>query len=143
MKNKTIIAGLAAGVTFFLLGWIIYGMLLKDFMANNFNNCANRAEADMVWAALILSQFVWGYLLTVILSWANASGFSSGMQKGLIIGFLIETAMDLGMYSMLTVFNNMNAMIVDIAIVTIMCGIAGGVIGIILGSGKNQAPAAS
>jgi hypothetical protein len=139
MKNKTIIAGLAGGVAFFLLGWIIYGMLLKDFMASNYNNCANRAEADMIWWALILSQFVWSFLLAIILSWANTRGFASGLQRGLLLGLLIQASFDLSMHSMLTVFNNTNAMIMDIAVATVMTGIVGGIIGMILGSDKGTA----
>ncbi len=139
MKNKTIVAGLAAGAIFFLLGWVVYGFILKDFMESNYNNCANRPMEDMIWWALIVSQFVWGFLLAMILGWANARTFSSGMQKGLIVGVLISAAYDLSMHSMLTVFLTMNALVVDIVVNGVMCAIAGGVIGMILGSEKNNA----
>jgi hypothetical protein len=140
MKNKTIIAGLAGGVVFFLLGWLIYGMLLGEFMASNYNSCANRAEADMIWWSLILSNFLWGFVLAVILSWANTRGFMSGMQRGLLIGILIASAYDFSMHSMLTVFLTTNALILDIVMTGVMCGIVGGIVGMIIGPEKNDSP---
>jgi hypothetical protein len=140
MKNKTIIAGLAAGVTFFLLGWLLYGMVLSDFMKNNYNSCANRPMEEFKWWAMILSNLLWGFLLAVTLGWANTRGFSSGMTRGLIIGFLIAASYDFSMYSMLTVFLTTNALIVDIASTTVMCGIVGGIIGVIMGTDKTASP---
>ena len=33
MNSKLLVAGLVSGIVGFLLGWVIYGMLLMDFMA--------------------------------------------------------------------------------------------------------------
>ncbi len=142
MKSKTIIAGLVGGVTFFLLGWIVYGALLMDFMKANYNNCANRAETDMIWWALILSNFIWGFLVAVVLSWGNTKGFMPGLQRGLVLGFLFSAGYDLSMHSMLTVFLTTNALIMDIVVNTLMTGVIGGVAGLVLGMEKKNAAGA-
>jgi hypothetical protein len=46
--KKVAIGGLAGGIVSFLLGWLIYGMLLVDYMTNNYSQAINRAEADMI-----------------------------------------------------------------------------------------------
>ncbi|MDZ4758613.1 MAG: hypothetical protein SGJ10_10835 [Bacteroidota bacterium] len=139
MNNKTIISGIIGGVAFFLLGWLIYGMMLDSFMKENMSQAVARKMEEMVWWALILSCFVNGYFLSLMLGWSNTQSMSIGLQKGAIIGLLIGLGMDLGMHAMSTVFLNMNALIVDVAACTVMNAIVGGIIGMIMGMGKKTA----
>ena len=67
-NNKTLIGGLAGGVAFFLLGWLIYGILLMDYYAANTNQCAMRPMTDMVMWAMIVSNLAAGLLVATILS---------------------------------------------------------------------------
>ncbi len=138
MKNKTIIAGVAATVTLLLLGWIVYGMLLRDFLPENLNKSIFRAEADLKWWALIISNLFWGFMLAILLSWANTSGFASGMQRGLLIGFLVAASYDLGLHFMVVYYITRNGLIVDIVVATILSGIAGGVIGMIIDPARSK-----
>lgn len=58
MNTKTIVAGILAGVAYFFLGWIMYGMLLESTFASMQGTASGvmRAEDDMVWWALILGS---------------------------------------------------------------------------------------
>ena len=41
MNSKVIIAALIGGIVAFLLGWLLYGVLLMDFMASNAGSATN------------------------------------------------------------------------------------------------------
>lgn len=121
------------GIAFFLLGWLIYGILLMDYNLANYNQCANRAPEDMVWWAIIISNFATALLLTVILNWADASVAIDGLKVGAIYGFLSGLAIDLSFYSMTLMFNNLGAMLVDIITYTFLMAIVGLVIVVVWG----------
>ena len=79
-KNR-LLATLVGFVVFFLLGWLVYGMLLMDFYANNAGSATGvmRAEDEMIWWALILGNLFQTYLLVYIFgNWANITTFSDG-----------------------------------------------------------------
>ncbi len=139
MNNKVLIGGLIGGVTFFLLGWLIYGFLLLDYMKENSNQSIAKPMNEFLWWSLILSNLIWGYFLALILSWTNTSSMSSGMQKGAVIGLLIATALDFGFYAMSTMYSSVTPILVDMAANTIMYAIGGAVIGWYMGMGKKEA----
>lgn len=140
MKKSTILGTIVGGIAFFLLGWLIYGFLLKDVMAESDDMGFMRTEENMVWWALVLSQFVWAYLLTWIFEAKNVSGAIPGLTTGLFLGLVISAAYDLGMYSMSNIYPDTRAMAMDIVINVIMTGLVGLIIGLVIG--KSEAPAA-
>lgn len=126
MKTKKILSGgLTAAILFFFLGWIIYGLLLADFMQNNFDQSIMKAEEDMVWWAMILSNLATGFLLAIILSWSNAKSFADGAKIGGITGILIALSVDLSFYSMSNMYNNLTAVFVDVIVVAVLWAIVG------------------
>ncbi len=135
--NKVLLGGIVGGLAFFLLGWLIYGMLLGDFMTAHGNQCAMRPMEEMIWWAIIASNVVGALLLAVILDWSNRTGLAEGAKVGAIIGLLLGLSMDLSFYSMSTLFLDLQGLIVDILIYTIMSAIAGAVIGWVMAMGKK------
>jgi hypothetical protein len=135
---KIILGGLAGGIVFFLLGWLIYGILLLDFLIANNNQCAQRLDGEMIWWALILAYIAYGFLLTFICNLSSSRGIWTGLKVGAIAGLLISVSMDLSMYSMSTIFLSETAVLIDIAAYTVMSAISGLVVGLILGSGKKK-----
>ena len=115
------------GITFFLLGWLVYGLLLMDFMAANSNTCAMRPDNEMIWWAMILSNLISALVVTLILKWSGASKPIDGIKIGALFGLLMCLAIDLSMYSMSTMYN-MTAIIVDAIVTTIIVGVTGLVI---------------
>jgi hypothetical protein len=126
--RKFFLGGIAGGVAYFLLGWLIYGLLLSGYMNTNYNQCAMKPMEEMVWWALILSNFAFTFLLALIFSWSNIKGLMGGVKIAAIIGFLISVSYDLSMFSMTTTFVNFGVAIVDIVIGTIMTAVIGGII---------------
>jgi len=136
--NKILLGGIIGGIVFFLLGWLIYGMMLYDFMSANGNQCAARPETEMIWWALILGNIAGGLMLAVIFSWSNVTTMSGGMVKGAIIGLFYSIMFDFMMYSMSTFFTSITPVIVDICVSTVMTAVAGAVIAWIMNTGKKS-----
>lgn len=133
-KNQ-ILATLVGFIVLFLLGWLIYGMLLMDFYGNNSGSASGvmRAEDEMIWWALILGNLFQTYLLVYIFgSWANITTFSDGLKAGAIIGLLMGLAFNFTMYGTSNIMN-MTSALVDPFVSAVMMAITGGVIGFMLG----------
>ena len=136
MNMKILRGTVFGGITFFVLGWLIYGLLLMDFMSANSDTSIMRPESEMIWWAMILSNLIMALVVTLILNWSGASKPVDAIKIGALIGFLICLGIDFSMYSMTTMYN-MTAIIVDAIVTTIMVGITGAVI--VLTWGKSKA----
>lgn len=140
MKTSKILSGgIAGGVAFFLLGWLIYGVLLSDYTTENFNQCAAKPMEDMVWWAMILSNFAYGFLLSIVFGWSNTKNSLEGAKVAGIIGLLIAISMDLSIYSMSNMFSNFSALLLDIVVYTVMTAITGAIVAMVMGMGKKEA----
>lgn len=126
------------GITFFLLGWLVYGILLMDFMAANSNNCAARLDNEMIWWAMVVSNLVLALFVTVVLKWSGAKSVPDGMKIGAVVGFLTGLSTDLSYYSMTTMISNLTALFVDVLVYSIMLGVVGIVIVLTWGKEKKE-----
>ncbi len=124
------------GIAFFLLGWLIWGVLLMDFSMNNFDQSIYLPEEEMIWWALILANLFTALMLTLIMKWANVRTLLDGLKIGAIIGALFALSIDLAYYSMTTMILTFSAIIVDTVAYTLLMGITGLII--VLGWGKNR-----
>ncbi|MBK8611603.1 MAG: hypothetical protein IPL84_17105 [Chitinophagaceae bacterium] len=136
--KKVTIAGITGAVVSFLLGWLIYGLLLVEFMAEHTNAAFMRPEAEMIWWAMIASNLFWAILLAYIFNrWANITTVASGISAGAIICLLVGLAYSLGYYGMSTIYTDMTGLAIDIIAGTVMGAVVGGVIGFVLGKIKD------
>ena len=126
--KKILVGGIVGGVAFFLLGWLIYGILLAGYFAANGNPSIMRPMDQMIWWALILSNLSWGFVLAIIFSWSNTSGWMAGAKKGAIFGLMTALAIDLGYYAMSTMYSSVAPILVDIIATIVMVGIGGSLI---------------
>jgi len=123
------------GITYFFLGWLVWGILLMDFMAANMNQCAARTDT-MIWWAMIVSALAGTLLLTLILKWAGAKGVTDGLKYGALFGVLYALVVDLSSWSMTTMFNNFGVLMVDVLVSTVVFAVVGLVI--VLTWGKEK-----
>ena len=137
MDMKILKGTVFGGIVYFFLGWLIYGMLMADFSLTNYNQCANRPQAEMIWWALILSNLVYALFLTLMLKWSGASGWMDGLKTGALFGLLFGVTIDLSFYSMTTMFNSIGAMLIDMVVTTVMAAIIGTVIVLVWGKNKT------
>lgn len=136
--NKILLGGLAGGVAFFLLGWLVYGVLLMNYMMANSNQCASRPMQEMVWWAMILSNLAYGFLLSIVFSWSNTKGIMAGAKVAVIIGLLLSTSIDLSFYAMSTMYQTLTPIFVDIIAYSCMSAITGVIIAWAMGMGKKE-----
>ncbi len=140
--NKILLGALAGGVVYFLLGWLVYGILLADF-ANAYPELKPESVTDitrspMVMWAMAAGCLVYGLLLAVIFGrWASISTFAAGAKAGAVIALLMALAFDLIWYSLLKTIS-LNGVLIDPLIACVLGAITGGVIGWVLGYGNKS-----
>lgn len=75
-----LLAGIAGGITDFLLGWLFYGLLFRDFFG------APDPNLTYIFAGCMM----FGLLLSYIyVGWANITNWMAGAKAGAGIGFLL------------------------------------------------------
>ena len=134
---KIIKGTVVGGIAFFLLGWLVWGILLMDFSKANYNQTIYLPENEMIWWAMIVSNLVLALLVTLALNWAGAKSIVDGLKIGAIVGALYALSVDLGMYSMTTVISNLTAVVVDTLAYTVVTAVCGLVIVLLWGKEKS------
>jgi hypothetical protein len=127
MNSKVLIGGFLAAVTYFILGFLIYGVLLKDTMATYFS--CQRPMEEMNWTFLIIANLFGGWFLAYVFSRANIMTAAAGATMGAIMGLLLSISFDSSIYATSTMINNMTGIMIDVVLSIVMWGIAGSVVG--------------
>lgn len=143
MVTRLLAATVAGGITFFVLGFLIYGLLLEEaVMRPNMNTYPGLMNEMPVWAPLVLANLVSGLLLAYIFDqWAGIRTFAGGFKGGAIVWFLIALSFQLMFLAFMNLHKNYIPVVADIIGSTVMGAIGGGVIGQVLG--MMNKPAAS
>ena len=126
------------GILYFLLGWLVYGILLMDYFMANTNQCANRPEGEMIWWAMIVSTFLVALLLTLVLKWAKAKSITDGLITGAIFGSLFTATIDFSFWSMTTMYNSLLSILVEIIVSAVIYALIGMVIVLTWGKDKTS-----
>ena len=134
--SKILAAGFAGGVAYFFLGYVLYGLLLMDYFTKHSTADTSRGD-DMIWWSLILGNLLIGFLFAYIFSrWAGISTFMGGLVGGAVIGILLTGAINFNMYGVNDVMT-MQGLLSDLVVGTVMFALTGGVVGLVLGMGKE------
>jgi len=136
--KKLFIGGIVGGILFFLLGWLIYGTLLMDFMKANPGMVSgfDRAQPDMVY--LVIGNLLSGFLMTYIFAKANVNTFVGGLITGAVIGLLMAASYDCMNYALTTLMSK-KMIIADVLAAAVLSGIVGAFIGLIMGKLNKSA----
>jgi hypothetical protein len=137
MDMKILKGTIFGGIAYFFLGWLIYGMLLMEFMKSNSNQCANRPDMEMIWWAMIASCLVYALFLTLFLKWSGSSTWLDGLKTGALFGCLFAVTIDLSFYSMTTMYNGFTPILVDVIAATVSAAITGLIIVLLWGKAKT------
>lgn len=135
MLTRVLAATVAGGITFFILGFIIYGLILDTMvMKPNMITYAGLMNETPVWVPLVLANMVNAFLLAYIFDkWATIRTFIGGLKGGATVMFLIALAMQLFFAAFMNLSKNYMPAVADILGSTVMGAIGGGVIGHVLG----------
>jgi hypothetical protein len=136
MLSRVLAATVAGGIAFFIFGFIIYGLILDPLvMRPNTNPEAAKLMKDPpVWVLLILGNLVAAFLHEYIFEkWATISTFVGGLTGGATIFFLFALHIQLMFAAFMNMMTGYLPMVADIIGSTILGGLAGGVVGFVLG----------
>jgi hypothetical protein len=136
--NKFLLGGIIGGIASFLLGWLVWGTLLMNFMKENSNQTSGvfRSADEMVWWALIAGNLAMGFLLSFVLNKAKINTAGGGAFTGAAVGLFTAIGVDCMMYAQVYLFNA-KAMAVDVAASVIVSAIVGATIGWFNGRGAK------
>lgn len=142
MKTNVILAVIAATFIGFLLGWLIFGVMLESFYKANMTSYSGLAKDPPSFVAIFFSNLFWGILIVLIFEkWAGIKTFGQGFLWGAVLLFLMIAGFDVLMYGLMNLFS-FQLVVVDVIGNTILGGLIGGATGLILGMGKGKAMAA-
>lgn len=133
MNSRFVIAALAGAVVLFLVGFLLYGLALMGFYESGTMAGVMKETPNFLW--LGLGQVAGGFLLATVLGWAGAKTSAAGLKKGAIFGLLVALTLDLSIYGTSNI-NNLTVTLVDPIFSAIHVGIAGSVVGMMLGRGE-------
>ncbi len=140
MLTRILAATVAGGITFFIFGFVIYGLILDNaVMKPNMNTFPGLVNETPVWIPLVLANLVSAFLLAYIFEkWATISTFVGGLKGGATIYFLIALSFQLMFLAFMNLHKNYIPVAADVIGSTVLGAIAGGVIGQVLGMMKKD-----
>jgi hypothetical protein len=134
MNIKILSATVAGAITLFVLGYLIWGILLGSYFAANEIQYAGLSKQPPSLILLFLSNLVIAFLIAFIFDkWAAIRTFVPGLVGATLIGFLIHAAIELSFAGYSNFYKEVTPIIVDVLIETARTSVAGGVIGAVLG----------
>ena len=97
MLTRVLAATVAGGIAFFVLGFVIYGLILDPMvMKPNMKEYAGLVNDPPVWVPLVLGNLVNAFFLAFIFDkWASIRTFVGGLKGGAIVMFLVALTMQL------------------------------------------------
>lgn len=102
MKTRFALAGLLTSVVNFMLHAAAYFLLLKQFFeahpAGSEDFRRQLVKDELVPWALGLSALAFGYLITTVVHWSGAKGWASGLKTGAVMGTLLWSGFNFGLY---------------------------------------------
>ena len=140
--NKFPIGGIIGGIANFLLGWLVWGTLLMNFMKEHTTEAGiavMRADEDVIWWALIAANLLLGFLISYILNKAGVKSASIGAATGAVVGLLMSAAINLFNYAFMNLSDGATTMVVDMIASTVVTAIVGAIIGWFNGRGVKAA----
>lgn len=134
MNTRVIVATVAGGAALFLLGFLVYGLLLEGWMKSHMIEYKGLVNETPNFVTLIVANIVWALLVALIFDrWASISTFVGGLIGGAMISFLMILYFDLMNVSFMNLYSGSTAVLVDVIAFTVIGALAGGVVAAVLG----------
>lgn len=135
--KKMLIGTVVGGVTFFLLGGLIYAIILGDFYEANLGSATGvLRELPIMWA-MVVSQLGMAAVVTYVFLLSDVASASNGLKTGAILGLLLGIAISFDLYSV-TNWSNSTVAFVEPLVWVVRTALAGAAIGWALGRGSGK-----
>ncbi len=127
--KKMGIGAVAGGLTLFVLGWVIYGMVIQP----------EGMAAEPNYLMMGLSMLFSGALITLVLGWSGASSPADGFKAAALFGILLNLAMGFSMMGSMEMAPAMSEVLRDTVVGgLVMYGIAGAVVTMAVNRGSGD-----
>ena len=133
--KKLAVGGIVGGIIFFLLGWLIYGILLMDFMNSHPGVVSgySKEAPDMLYLAI--GNLLSGLLMAYIFIKANINTLMGGLVMAAVVGLLMSASYDCVMYGTTSLLSK-KMMLADVLASVVMSAITGAIGGLLMGKLK-------
>ena len=143
MNVRVLAATIAGTITIFLLGYLIFGILLLPYTTAGEIPYAGLRKVPPDFLLLFLKNTVQALLLVYIFEYlAGIRTFMGGLKVGAITMFLITLSLNLSLLSIMNLNNGVMPNVLDVVGETVRMAVGGGVIGPILGYRREGESAA-
>ena len=140
--KRVIIATFAGGLTFFLVGGLIYAIILAGFYEANLGSATGVMRDLPIGWAMAVSQLGLALLVTYVFLHANVSSAPEGLKTGAVFGLLFGIAVAFDLYAV-TNWSNVTVAFVEPFVTAVRMALGGTVIGWALGMGRAADPVPS
>ena len=131
---RILLATLAGAITLFVLGYLIWGMLLASYFKDNDIQYAGLSKQPPNLVSFFLSNLALAFLLAFVFDqWASISTFVGGLGGGAMIGVLIHSSWKLSLMGYMNLYKKLTPVFVDVLAEAARTSLAGGAIGTVLG----------
>ena len=135
--KRILIATVAGGIAFLLLGGLIYGVILAGFYEANLGSATGVLRELPVWWALVLSELGLAAIVTYVFLHAGVATASDGLRTGATFGLLFGIVIAFNLYAV-TNWSNVTVALVEPFVTAIRIALGGAVIGGTLGMGSRN-----
>lgn len=136
MNSKTLIGALITGVLGFLLGYLIFGILLMDYYTANMMHYEGLMKDPMELWAIGVANLAWGLLLAYIFNMGGINTAGKGFSAGFVITLLMVAGFDLFLRAQFNLYNA-QVLAVDVVVNAVFGGVLGAVLGWWFGRGAK------
>lgn len=127
MKTKNfLLSGIAGGISAFLLGWLLYGILFKETFPQP-------DETPSTMLLIALASLTFGlFIAYIFVKWAQISTLSTGLKAGAVIGFFVEVYFGL-FHMVMNPDTTFQLFALDVILTIVMGAIVGAIIAMVNG----------
>lgn len=133
--KKLAVGGIVGGILFFFLGWLLYGMLLMDFMNSHPGVVSGYNKETPDWLYLIIGNLLAGLAMAYIFIKANINTLMGGLIMAAVVGLLIAASYDCSIYATTNLFSK-KLMLADVLASTVIWAVSGAIVGMLMGKLK-------
>jgi len=130
MNTKLLVGGAIGAVVLFLLGWVFYGILLADTLAQHTNPVCMKPSGEATMGLIFLGNLTWGMALAYILSIMSGTiTLQRSALTGAIVGLLFAFGYNALMYATTNLLTSFTVVIIRAAMNALLYAAAGAAIG--------------
>ncbi|MEE9207351.1 MAG: hypothetical protein V3U67_03075 [Gemmatimonadota bacterium] len=134
--KKNLMAIVAGAAVMFVLGGLMYEVLLAGFYEANLGSATGVAREVPIWWALIVGELGFAALVTYVFRHIGIASASAGLKTGAIFGLLFGLSLAFNLYGV-TNWSTITVAFVEPLVTAVRVALAGAAIGWVLGKGGS------